>query len=352
MHPVTKVINALENIRQTGGRLDKEFYLREADCPELQFILHQVFQGPPQGFSDLTEASWLREVRDGAPMSWNGWWLAVRSLYDEPQTDRKLRIELCLMGAPDQSGRELLYSMLTQNLRLGVGVKTLQKLWPTRFTVFEVQLAKPLDSRKLEFPCTIEPKYDGVRAVYIDGRYLSRYGKELQGPQIECPSGLVLDGELLGADFQNTLSAVRVGGDLQYHVFDCITEAEWKAKVFTTRYLDRTADLCSLNLKHQVTGWICDTQQELDHHHANNLANGFEGSMVKLNKPYELGRSSTWMKIKPVREMDILVVGWNYGFGKYGGCIGALKCHTSTSDFFDLGSGFSDQDRMSWMTLN
>jgi DNA ligase-1 len=88
--------------------------------------------------------------------------------------------------------------------------------------------------------------------------------------------------------------------------------------------------------------------EQIESFHAENLAHGLEGSMVKANVPYELKRSYSWMKIKPTLDMDVKVIGMTQGEGKYTGMVGALICETPEGKTFHLGSGFSDEERTIW----
>jgi len=79
---------------------------------------------------------------------------------------------------------------------------------------------------------------------------------------------------------------------------------------------------------------------------------GLEGIMIKaLDSPYLAGtRSAYWLKYKPERnlEFDFVVVGANYGKGKWAGKYGSLIVACSHDNEFEIvtevGSGFADED--------
>ena len=226
---------------------------------------------------------------------------------------------------------------------------------------FQVQLAHPFKPDKVTYPCIVQAKFDGFRAIYVDGQFLSRYGKPLTGP-VSAPetlsqyTGLVFDGELVmgggvTGTFQDALSATRVGHpELEYHIFDCIARREWDTGRFTDSYDIRVRRLGSLSLASKYISdvpWSYISREDKLHaaHRAQCKA-GYEGVMVKNpNAPYHLGKSYAWMKLKPYKEMDVTIFGTYTGKGKYKGMLGGYWCRTSVGKEFKMGGGLTDEHR-------
>lgn len=337
----------LEAIRQTGSILEKKELLKKFDNVTLRKILQLTYDDKKFGFGPEAKIEFFSKPL-GQPWDVPFWWEQVLILLDGGElsaTGRGLVDDLAY-HSPDGHYLQLLVGILTKDLRLGMRSTTILQVFPHLFEVFNVQLAKPFNQAKLVFPCAVEPKFDGVRAIYLEGRYLSRYGQELQGPEIDCPAGWVLDGELVAGHFQETLSAVRVGGDLKYYVFDTIPQEEWYSRAFKLSNLERNlAAPDEIKGTQGVVRFWCDSLQHLEEVHARNLSLGFEGSMVKANVPYELKRSYSWMKIKPTLDMDVQIIGLEEGVGKFQGTLGALVCVTPEGKEFNMGVGFSDKER-------
>ena len=56
--------------------------------------------------------------------------------------------------------------------------------------------------------------------------------------------------------------------------------------------------------------------------HKVHLAQGYEGSMLRLNKPYEQKRSYNLQKFKDFSDTEAFIVGYEAGKGKFEGLIG------------------------------
>ena len=227
----------------------------------------------------------------------------------------------------------------------------------TRLTDSQVQLAVKFDPKRVVWPCVIEPKLDGIRATWVHGvGYRSREGNPLIGPTFNGPSDVILDGELVGEDFQATCSAVRVGGSLRFVVFDVIPLAEWAASTFVLSLAHRLA-LRDTDLRRYWTETVFAIHttrvlslRELHDQHEQFVGAGYEGSMVKtLAAPYTPGRSSAWMKLKPLDDLDVRVVGVQPGRGRYLGQLGALICKLESGVHVKIGVGMSQVDRGRWM---
>jgi DNA ligase-1 len=73
---------------------------------------------------------------------------------------------------------------------------------------------------------------------------------------------------------------------------------------------------------------------------------GSEGLILRpLNSTYEVGRSTTLLKIKTFHDAEVQVVGNHPGKGKYKGKLGALLMKFEDGTSFSLGTGFSDRER-------
>ena len=175
-----------------------------------------------------------------------------------------------------------------------------------------------------------EPKYDGFRAiVFVDGEptmIQSRGGKGLDRyfPELRFPSGrYVVDGEIViddpegGQDFgalQNRIHPAKSRIDMlaeqtpaHYVAFDLLAleDESWLEKSFE----DRRARLEAL-----APGEMRVTPLTRDPAEAEPWLRSGEGVVAKdVRAPYRPGERTGMMKIKRVRTIDAVVVGWRPG---------------------------------------
>lgn len=80
---------------------------------------------------------------------------------------------------------------------------------------------------------------------------------------------------------------------------------------------------------------------------------GAEGLMINAaSAKYQHKRTGSLLKYKQVQTIDMRVIDWEYGTGKYENMVGYLVCEIVTSDCkyitCKVGSGFTDDQRLSW----
>jgi len=225
---------------------------------------------------------------------------------------------------------------------------------------------KPVDWSEKVF---IQPKLDGVRCIFTkDGAY-SRTGKEFKNlahikydltDYFRKHPNSVLDGELynhaLKNDFEKIISLVRKqkptdqdareAEDLvQYHVYDTIAEGVDYEDRFNwlTRYLPIAATMTL------IKNTVVESQDEAKMLHDVHLAQGYEGSMLRLNKPYEQKRSYNLQKFKDFSDTEATIVGYEAGKGKFTGLIGKFFMQDDDGNEFGcpIGKGYNFADRKS-----
>jgi DNA ligase-1 len=179
---------------------------------------------------------------------------------------------------------------------------------------------------KLRFPLAGTAKIDGIRAIMIDGKLVSRSFKPIKNDHIRTTLERILpegaDGEVLsGNTFQACSSAVmRQSGepDFYYYMFDYVKDGE----NINRGYMDRIADMEAwYNEQDEETQDIVrimvpnriNNQEELDEFEELCLDQGLEGVMVRsLNGPYKCGRSSTneghLLKLKRFLDSEAVVI--------------------------------------------
>ena len=226
---------------------------------------------------------------------------------------------------------------------------------------YKPMLAYPVSKKPIDYtkPVYIQPKFDGVRCLIqfekgfnpsLDPSFddrdkvvaYSRTGKEWKNinhilkdlvPFFEKHPNVVLDGELYNHDFKNdfeqiismvrktkpTFQARATARDhVQFHCYDIVnkkmlfnTRSKWISKKLPTSYC----------VKHVATMLVkSEDQAHVDH--ARNLDSGYEGSIVRLNTPYQCKRSHSLRKFKEFHDSEAILADWVEGKGKRIGTIG------------------------------
>jgi len=231
-------------------------------------------------------------------------------------------------------------------------------------------LAHKVNDKKIDFsePVFIQPKLDGVRCIFTkDGAY-SRTGKQFHNLRhielrlerfFKVQPNAVLDGELynhaLRDDFEQIISLVRKQKPtdedrrnaqhlIQYHVYDIIAEGpsyedrlNW---LLSSRYLWCNAIIPVET--HKVNKY----EEAANMHYDGFLKQGYEGSILRLNGPYEQKRSYNLQKFKDFSDDEATIVGYEAGKGKRTGTLGKFFMMDDQGVEFGCppGKGFNYKD--------
>ena len=195
----------------------------------------------------------------------------------------------------------------------------------------------------------IQPKLDGVRCIISKDGAFSRNGKEFKNvdhilaefkPVFEYAPELIFDGELynhaLKDDFNKIISLVRKTVNItqeqrdearelvQFHCYDIINE-KYPDATYSTRENNIhhiVVDKYKMLYTHTVDAVVVSNQKMLNKVHKTNKRNGYEGSMVRSNTPYEHKRSWSLQKVKDWSDTEITITGFVEGKGKFSNGLG------------------------------
>ena len=203
---------------------------------------------------------------------------------------------------------------------------------------------KPVDWDEKVF---MQPKLDGVRCIIqLDdsGKTMaySRTGKPWKNiehiltnlqPWFDFHPDVILDGELYNHDlrdnFEKIISLVRKQKPteedrleakelVQFHCYDYANGYD----LYNTRNNNLVkTDMYSYCVIHVPTKLI-HTQAGSETQHRVNLANNYEGSILRLNRPYQRKRSYGLQKFKDFSDTEAMIVGYVEGKGKRTGTLG------------------------------
>ena len=224
---------------------------------------------------------------------------------------------------------------------------------------------KPIDWTNKVF---VQPKLDGVRCIFTkDGAYSRNHKQfknvnhlqdDLQDFFKKYPD-ITLDGELynhdLKDDFEKIISLVRkqkptdkdrseASNLVQYHVYDVITELN---PTYQTRYNMLANTLPIAKSMTLIKNTVVESLEEAKMLHAVHLAQGYEGSMLRLNAFYEQKRSYNLQKFKDFVDTEATIVGYEAGKGKFEGLIGKFLMQDDDGNEFGcpIGKGYDFADR-------
>lgn len=231
---------------------------------------------------------------------------------------------------------------------------------------------KPVDWSEKVY---IQPKLDGVRCViYVDDkeniRCFSRTGKEFHNLEHIKLSlnkfffdyanvDVVLDGELynhdLKDDFEKIISLVRkqkpTDADkaeaerlIQFHCYDYIETVMDKPYGYRSDQL-ACSDMYNYCIKYVETTLV-NSKDSAQLRHQYNLNNGYEGSILRLDKPYQQKRSYNLQKFKDFSDNEATIIGYEEGKGKREGTLGKFLMQDDDGIEFGCppGKGYNYKD--------
>jgi DNA ligase-1 len=199
-------------------------------------------------------------------------------------------------------------------------------------------------------------KLDGVRAYWDGKQFISRLGNPYHAPSffLEGLPDVPLDGELWGGrkKFQRTVSIARRQDksdhwkELTYVVFDApAMDAPFEERLTFCQDRLRARPLPYVSAHpHEV----CKGEAHLRAELARVEALGGEGLMLRRpGSKYEVGRSTSLLKVKSFHDAEGKVVAHTKGEGKHKGKVGALVLEMADGKRFSVGTGLSEEDRRS-----
>ena len=194
----------------------------------------------------------------------------------------------------------------------------------------------------------LQPKLDGIRCIISKDGAFSRNGKEFHNckhilnelkPLFRYAPELVLDGELYSHNYRDNFNKIislmrkkrpsqadRFNAvDVQFHCYDIVDERRPELS-----YRERYDIVQHLQYKYKlkyykvVKTWVVDSQMEINKLHNQNKEEGYEGSMIRSNSPYEHKRSWTLQKVKDWTDEEFKITRVVEGVGKFASGIGKL----------------------------
>jgi DNA ligase-1 len=391
--PCYSVISSLED---HPSRLNKEAIIQaqaEAGNNELFEGLRLCYDAMITfGLKQIPE----KKDEDGVGLDWDSFSLIVTGFVNRSFTGNLARDTVANMmkTATKAQWNGWYRRILIKDMRAGFSENTVNKVvekkWPNyAIPVFSCQLAHDSANHesKVSGQKIIEVKLDGVRVitiVYPSGRVdqFSRNGKELVNfPHVKeqlakvaqgFTEPMVLDGEIMSGTFQDLMKQIHrkssaKANDAVLNLFDAVPLAQFELGESATTQEQRsewlktwfTANESALPNVTVVAQELVDLdteagQQRYKEINALAIAGGYEGIMLKdPSAGYKCKRSVAWLKLKPFIEVSLTVVAVEEGTGKNVGRLGALVCEGEDDGrriLVNVGSGFSDDDRVAYWT--
>lgn len=404
MKQIAEIIFA---VADTSGTIDKQNILKRYEAtPGLKEILKFIYN--PYCKTGISNTKLTNAMR-----GWDTWstgshrvveWPEALKYFSTHQTGTlhdlafaKEFILTCETHYGPQA-KKLARAIVTQDLKIGVSVTTLNKIFGADFIpktgCMLGTLYGDVGPAKTQWPCIVTEKLDGVRRILIKEngvcRMYSRSGHEDTGlveiieEAQDLPDNYVYDGELLAiGQFKDSIQlrqatnsianskGIKTG--LDFNVFDMVPLEDFYRGVSKDpairRKLRLGATLMDESIQVLNDDWWKMIQAFGIHKKLKFIRpvpilglvhcmedaspiveeiwmHGGEGIMLNTAEgKYEIKRSKSLLKVKHTEEHVLKVVDMVEGTGKYEDCLGSLIVEYKGSRV-GVGSGFTDEMRV------
>ena len=240
---------------------------------------------------------------------------------------------------------------------------------------YKPMLAYPVSDKPIDYKSVVymQPKLDGVRCLIQYERRTkpredvvvaySRNGKEWKNinhilaklkPFFQDFPNVVLDGELYNHDFkddfESIISMVRKtkptdearlesAKHVQFHCYDYVPGPALHEAKYSSRITWLKRELQPSNCIKHVFTQLVSSEKEAKQVHKKNLADGYEGSIVRINDVYKCGRSWSLRKFKDFHDAEANIVGYEEGKGKRAGTLGKFLMQDDDGNHFGCPPG-------------
>lgn len=216
------------------------------------------------------------------------------------------------------------------------------------------------NKHKIEYPCFLQPKLDGIRCIIDRDGMWSRKGKEI----VSCPHifesvkqlfsdypDLKLDGELYNHDLRDDFNKIsslvkkqKPSKDdleetkkiIQFHWYDIYNNSNdhtrslsFKLRNFFIRHCEE------MPYVEIVRTFECKTESLIDGDYKFCKDNGYEGAMIRNNTPYTQARTTNLLKRKDWLDDEFEIVDITEGFGNRSGMMGRIVMKTKSGNKFE-----------------
>lgn len=366
------LIEQLNNLRQLSGN-EQIDYLRSIASPLLKEVLEYTLDTKKKYKIDTKKYESVKIIisHRNYPLSesyWEGFkehldnLAAAKSANNNMIYNIKCYIEDCERA-------DILRMVLFKDLRLGLGAKKIQSVWPDFCVTYPYMGCKPFNQKNLKgmkYPAYAQTKMDGSFCnVIVDManksvEYVSRQSKPqpMKGSLDKellsiCPiddchftSKFVLTGEVLAWDKENNKPHPRKisNGILRresktqeeldsihlvywdFLPYDKFIENRWEVP-YKDRYEWLKTRIGKSDRLHLVNTWTVNNEEEAMALFQEQYEQGEEGIVLKsLNQIWQDGKPSGQVKIKAEKTCELRMMSFEEGNGAYSGMCGSILC--------------------------
>lgn len=374
---IEKVKEIFDQLQATNSKLEKQRIIRE-NKDNQKFTDTLVFLLSPYILTGISTKKIDKKVKPWIYTN-DYSWSSVKSylLSHNTGTDDDIAYIQDFIYYQPEDMRDFYKGLITKSIKLGCDAKIVNDVIPNLIPTFSVQLGTPREKCKIKTGewFSLSQKLNGNRCVFVNGKMMSRQGKEFTGldhilsdiKEIVADS-IVLDGELVGkneeglsdsANFQKSTGIANSKDadktSLKYVVFDTLPLDEFQQGKSEYTYKIRRQLLLQLkemiekhNLQNiEVVQMFYEgiDQTEIDKWLDYCEEHDYEGCMINLDSPYECKRVKSLQKVKAFKDIDLRCISVNEATtGKYKGTLGSITCKYKNGTV-DVGSGLSDEQR-------